>query len=80
MSPAHMGSYAGDAENIVSNIQCNMIQSEAVSTLPSCSACDSITSSVEQNVGDDKGSHSGGLNLGFSGNGGTLLISDTFGI
>ena len=75
MSPAHMGNYVGDAENTVSNIQ-----SEAVSTLPSCSACDSIASSVEQNVGDDKGSYSGGLNIGFSGNGGTLLISDTFGI
>ncbi|PWA67613.1 hypothetical protein CTI12_AA316830 [Artemisia annua] len=74
MSPAHVGNYVGDAENIVSNIQRNMIQSEAVSTLPSCSACDSIASSVEQNVGDDKGSPSGGLNLGFSGNGGFNTI------
>ncbi|GJR39511.1 protein SCAI [Tanacetum coccineum] len=74
MSPANMGNYVGDAENIVSNIQRNMIQSEAVSTLPSCSACDSIASSVEKNVGDDKGYHSGGLNLGSFGNGGFNTI------
>nr|GEV10472.1 protein SCAI isoform X1 [Tanacetum cinerariifolium] len=75
MSPVHMGNYVGDAENIVSDIQRNMIQSEAVSTLPSCSACDSIASSVEKNVGDDKGYHSGGLNLGSFGNGGFNTIN-----
>ncbi|KAI3697288.1 hypothetical protein L6452_30196 [Arctium lappa] len=64
MSPARMGNCIGDTEKAVNSIQPNMIQSDSVSTLPSCPACDSITSSLEKSVWDSSGYHSGCLNLG----------------
>lgn len=57
VSPPHVGS-VGDAENVN-----NMIQSDAPSTLPYCSACDNLTASLD---------YPGGLNLGPGENGGAI--------
>ncbi|KAI3683122.1 hypothetical protein L1987_83622 [Smallanthus sonchifolius] len=57
-SPSNIGN-VGDSENVN-----NMIQSDAASTLPSCSACDTLTSSLD---------YSGGLNLGPSGTGFNMI-------
>ncbi|KAJ0792834.1 putative protein SCAI [Helianthus annuus] len=57
ISPSHIGN-VGDTENVS-----NTIRSDTVTTLPSCSACDTLTSSLD---------YSGGLNLGPGANGGAI--------
>ncbi|KAJ0612011.1 putative protein SCAI [Helianthus annuus] len=59
ISPSHIGN-VGDTENVS-----NTIRSDTVTTLPSCSACDTLTSSLD---------YSGGLNLGPGANGGFNTI------
>ncbi|MFS7906400.1 putative protein SCAI [Helianthus anomalus] len=59
ISPSHIGN-VGDTENVS-----NTIRSHTVTTLPSCSACDTLTSSLD---------YSGGLNLGPGANGGFNTI------
>ncbi|KAK1413397.1 hypothetical protein QVD17_35170 [Tagetes erecta] len=59
VSPPHIGNF-GDAENVN-----NTIQSDASSTLPSCSACDNLTASLD---------YPAGLNLGPGENGGFNLL------
>ncbi|KAM0010631.1 putative protein SCAI [Helianthus debilis subsp. tardiflorus] len=59
ISPSHIGN-VGDTENVS-----NTIRSDTVTTLPSCSACDTLTSSLD---------YSGGLNLGPGANGGINTI------
>ncbi|XP_035846082.1 protein SCAI isoform X2 [Helianthus annuus] len=59
ISPSHIGN-VGDTENVS-----DTIRSDTVTTLPSCSACDTLTSSLD---------YSGGLNLGPGANGGFNTI------
>ncbi|KAK9058223.1 hypothetical protein SSX86_023063 [Deinandra increscens subsp. villosa] len=59
ISPSHVGN-VDDTKNAN-----NMIQSNAVSTLPSCSACDTLTTSLD---------YSGGLNIGPCGSEGFNII------
>ena len=72
-----METYFGNTEYNVDSVQPFTMHSDAASTLPPTYFCDNTTISPEKNI-LNSGYHSGGLNLGVKGNGGTHTDRNTF--